>query len=342
MKISLLLKSIITPSYILYNPHQLHQTASNIYQFTLPSNIDSLNIDSLNNIDLPINYDTIKTMMLMSYNAYMEPDDPKWEKIEYNNTDISVNPKDIQAYLFSDETKKFNVIAIKGTTISYIPMILSNFKSPAPHDKYNDNLFFSCCFYKQSKLFKNFCDDDNSNKYECNKECYKNSTQLPTNYLNMLNILIKNVQKEIDFENSNIYFTGHSLGGFLATSLGLSYNKQVITFDSPGGKHFFDLTNFDYSNDKKIYNFGHNADSIMHGHCGTLCWTWGYIVETECHVGNSCIYDSKEKLGMSDSLRSHQLEYIINNILPNWKSDFPECKYRYNCTDLNCEKWSYH
>ena len=337
MKISLVLKNIITHSYLLYRPNNYIHSLENSFQIELP-NISSFNVNS----DLPIDFNTVKNMMLMSYNAYMEPDDSKWEKVEYNNTvDISVDPNDIQAYLFSDESKQFNVIAIKGTSISYIPMFLSALKSPAPHDKYNDNLFFSCCFYKQSKLFKNTCDDETTSKYECKKECYKNSTNLELNYLNMLSHIIENTRQEIDFDNSNVYFTGHSLGGFLATSLGLLYNKQVITFDSPGGKHYFDLAGINYSNDKRIYNFGHNADSIMHGHCGTLCWTWGYIVETECHIGNSCIYDSKSKLGMSDSLRSHQLEYIINNILPKWESDLPQCIYNETCIDENCEKWTY-
>ena len=155
MKISLILKNIITYTSISYRPPNLH--SQNLPSFEIEiSDFHSTNV----NVDLPINYHTIKNMMLMSYNAYMEPDDSKWEKVEFNNTiDISLDPNDIQAYLFSDDTKKFNVIAIKGTSISYIPMFLSALKSPAPHDKYNDNLFFSCCFYKQSKLFRDTCDD---------------------------------------------------------------------------------------------------------------------------------------------------------------------------------------
>ena len=337
MKISLALKNIITYTSISYR--QPHVNSHNFPSFEIEiPNIHSTNI----NTDLPINYNTVKNMLLMSYNAYMEPNNSNWQKVEYNHTiDISIDPNDIQAYLFSDDTKQFNVVAIKGTSISYVPMLLSAFKSPAPHDKYNDNLFFSCCFYKQSKLFKDSCDDTSTSKYDCKKECYTNSTQLPINYLNMLSHLIENTRKEIDFDKANLYFTGHSLGGFLATSLGLLYDKQVITFDSPGGKHYFDLAHIKHDNDNRIYNFGHNADSIMHGHCGALCWTWGYIVETKCHIGNSCIYDSKSKLGISDSIRTHQLEYIINNILPKWETDLPTCQYHEECIDENCEKWTY-
>jgi lipase ATG15 len=340
MKISLFLQNIFTSSFLLKRPNIYSQNNSNIgpFEFDLP---DQTTTNTNINYDLPINYNTIKNMMLMSYNAYMEQDNSKWEKVDYNLTeDISTSPNDIKGYLFSDETKTHNVVAIKGTSISFIPMFLSTLNSTIPNDKFNDNLFFSCCFYKESKILNNFCTDDSS-KNECKKLCYKESLDIEKNYINMLPIIINNIKKVIDFENSNVYFTGHSLGGFLSVLLGLQYDKQVITFDSPGGKHYLDLSGINYSSkDNRIYHFGHNADSIMHGHCGSLCWSLGYNIETKCRVGNSCIYDSKSKLGLSDSIRTHQLSYLMKNILPHLENDFPECIYHEECAE-NCDKWTY-
>ncbi len=338
MKVSLVLQNIFTSSFLLKrHDSSIRYYDSPRFELDIPDNYVQNT-----NYDLPINYNTIKNMLSMSYNAYMEQNDSKWQKVDYNLTsDISVTPSDIRGYLFSDETKTHNVVAIKGTSISFIPMFLSALNSTISHDKFNDNLFFSCCFYKESKLFTDICKDDLSSKYECKKSCYKESLDIEQNYMNMLPIIIDNIKKVIDFEHSNVYFTGHSLGGFLSVLLGLQYDKQVITFDSPGGKHYLDLSGINYSSkDNRIYHFGHNADSIMHGHCGNLCWTLGYNVETKCRVGNSCIYDSKGKLGLSDSIRTHQLSYLMKNILPHWETDFPECIYHDKCEE-NCDKWSY-
>lgn len=338
MKISLVLQHIFTSSFLLKRPDSsIKYNNGPIFELDIPDQYTNSA-----NYDLPINYNTIKNMMLMSYNAYIEKDDPKWEKVDYEMTgDISVSPNDIRGYIFSDETKTHNVIAIKGTSISFLPMFLSILNSTIPNDKFNDNLFFSCCYYKESKLFNNVCSDDSTSKRECNKSCYKESLDLDKNYIKMLPIIIENMKKVIDFDKSNVYFTGHSLGGFLSVLLGLQYDKQVITFDSPGGKHYLDLIGVNYNTkDNRIYHFGHNADSIMHGHCGNLCWAMGYNVETRCRTGNSCIYDSKTKLGLSDSVRTHQLSYLIKNILPNWESDFPECHYHEECEE-NCKEWVY-
>jgi lipase ATG15 len=338
MKVSLSLQNIFTSSFLLKLQDSSIQYYNNPrFELDIPNNYIQNN-----NYDLPINYNIIKNMISMSYNAYMQQNDSNWQKVDYNLTsDISVNSNDIRGYLFSDETKTHNVIAIKGTSIGFIPMFLNTLNSTISHDKFNDNLFFSCCFYKESKLFNDICKDDSTSKYECKKSCYKNSLDIKHNYINMLSIIIDNIKNLIDFDNSNVYFTGHSLGGFLSVILGLQYDKQVITFDSPGGKHYLDLLNLDYSSkDTRIYHFGHNADSIMHGHCGNLCWSLGYTIETRCRVGNSCIYDSKRKLGLYDSIRKHQLSYLINNILPHWKTDFPECVYHEKCQE-NCDKWTF-
>ena len=153
---------------------------------------------------------------------------------------------------------------------------------------------------------------------------------------------MENIKKLIDFDNSNVIFTGHSLGGIISTYLGIFYNRLVITFSAPGEKHFFDLTNFDYNtNSNNIYHFGHDADMITNGNCGNYCWSFGYTMNTQCHIGNSCIYEAKSKLNISESLTSHKLQYIIDNILPKWETDFPTCIYNKKCNETQCNNWIY-
>lgn len=339
MKISFFLQNIFTSTFFLKRPTNYTENFK-LYDFSI-----SDKLTPSQNYDLPINYNTIENTMLMSYYAYTQGTWSNWEKIMYNLTDdVSIGPHDIKAFLFSDKDKIHNIIAIKGTSLFDI------FNSTVEHDKVNDNLFFSCCFYKQSRKFKDYCPTEDNihnstttfkpNKYECKKSCYLNILNM-NNYITMLPIIIDNINKVIDSKTSNIYFTGHSLGGFLAMFLGLKYNKQVITYGSPGGKHFLNLLNINYDKkDNRIYHFGHTADSIMNGECGNICKLIGYNIETKCQIGNSCIYDSKKKLGLSKSIITHKLDYIIKYILPEWKLDFPSCHYNPICNE-NCDKWSF-
>jgi putative lipase involved disintegration of autophagic bodies len=70
----------------------------------------------------------------------------------------------------------------------------------------------------------------------------------------------------------------------------------------------------------------------------SLCYIGGYILRTKCHVGNTCIYDSKNKLNMTPSILKHRMGYIIKNIISQWKDDFPVCEKNITCSD--CEQWA--
>jgi lipase ATG15 len=289
-----------------------------------------------NSIDTVINYNTVKNLATMSYDAYYNVDDTRWTKVPYDHKNISVNENELKVYLFKNETT--NIIAIKGTSI--------NGKS-VDYDRFNDNLFFSCCatFNKKLKQKKDTkapitkISVSRVNETPCNIECYPESLNYTHNYINLMKDIVINMQKEIDFDKETVIFTGHSLGGAVASVMGLIYNKTVIAFNSPGMLHYIKLSGLletFVGNENNIYNFGHNADSISHGHCN-ICKLWGYNLETECHIGHSCIYDAKNKLKMTDGLRSHQLKYIIDYILPEWETDFPECIYKKKCIERNCQ-----
>ena len=146
--------------------------------------------------------------------------------------------------------------------------------------------------------------------------------------------MIDNLQKQINFTTSTIIFTGHSLGGAVATYMGVFYNKTTITFQTPGEKRYADLIGLDYSHmTDKIYHFGHDADPIFNGECGWWCKIAGYSIETNCHIGKICKYITNS----TSSLWKHRMTYTINNIIK--KYELPSC-YSSSCFDCGNIKYS--
>jgi len=308
---------------------------------------------------MKLNYNIVYEFLKMSHNVYYDINSSNWLNTTLSNvTDISVSKDGIKSYLFTNELKNDVVIAFKGTSVYWVTNnILSDDNSDtrmndniimkqqdmcvlssSSNDKYNDNLFFSCCYYKQSGLFEkcNICETKSENEKMCCKTCYQNSLNDKRNYINELHQIINIIKEIVDFDNSNIYFTGHSLGGMLASIASILYDKPAISFETPGDYHYLKMV-YNITNLTKIYHFGHNGDPLFIGNCGNLCSFLGYHVNTKCHSGYTCLYDSKNKLGLGESLLNHRIEYITKHIVPNWENDMPECVQNHNCTE--CEEW---
>ncbi len=295
-----------------------------------------------------LDYENVLQLSYMAHNAYLIPDDSKWIDPLLNRTeDVSTN--NVQAYVFTNDISDLAVIAVKGTTLRY-PL------SYTLDDKYNDNLFFSCCFYKQTKLFKKYndvlTDTCNHQKHRsvhnknlgkiCCKEGYRMSLEDNDVYIGVSNKILSHLN---DFLiNKTVIFTGHSLGGFLATYMGLISNKTVVTFESPGTRHYLNQSGLCFSKERtdKVYHFGHNADPLFTGRCSgrmSLCEIGGYVIQTKCHIGLVCQYDAMGILGIKESLFTHRINYVINNVISKWNETLPVCKRDDTCSE--CEDWEY-
>jgi len=297
-------------------------------------------------IDFDMNLELVKILANMSYNAYTSHNSSHWNDIPLNNSlDIGYHDT-IHAYLFSDESYSKNIIAFKGTSVNWFESADDDISSrnTVYNDKLNDNLYFSCCYYSQTSLYNttSICEPSRNERRICQKDCYTNSLKYSFNYYNIALDIMKNITKTIDLANSELIFTGHSLGGTIATLMGIEYNKTVVTFESPGEKHYIDLLGLDYTYvQDKIYHFGHNADTLFTGKChgiSSLCYLGGYMIYTKCHIGNVCEYDSIGNLGLSDSILTHKLKYVIDHVMKYW-DNLPVCVKNTTCTD--CETWSY-
>jgi lipase ATG15 len=298
-----------------------------------------------------MDFTIVREFAQMSHNVYYHIGSKSWINVTLNNVyDVSVSNDTVKSYLFTDDSKDTAVISFKGTSVYWVSNSQTPFDkvknidtdtmcalSTATNDKYNDNLFFSCCFYKESSLFKQCKCEEITSTTTCCKNCYKDTKEYELNYINMIRDVLDKSRDIIDFDKSNVYFTGHSLGGMLASVASRIYNKPAVTFETPGDKHYLNLINMNQNT--QVFHFGHNADPIFTGNCGRTCSMIGYNIDTKCHTGYTCMYDAKEKLGYSESILNHRIEYIVKNVIPNWEKDFPECKLHTDCSE--CEQWSY-
>jgi lipase ATG15 len=323
----------------------LRHLITNSSLLTLSQSKSQIQYEKTSNID----YNTIATLANISYDVYYLPNNTKWKDPELNKTvDISTDRDQVNAYIFSNEQNTEHVIAFKGTSVYWQTALSSVY-----NDKFNDNLYFSCCYYEESSIFsKNDCvctreaeqcPQKPPKTKTCYSTCYKNSTNYPLNYYKLAQEIMKKASKVIDLQDSNIIFTGHSLGGVLATMMGLLYKKMVVTFEAPGEKHYIQKAGVQYDQESanNIYHFGHNADIIFTGKCNGItswCYLGGYIIETKCHIGNVCEYDTKGILGIKESIYTHKMEFVIENVITKWNNTIPSCE-KPECTD--CDNWTF-
>lgn len=127
------------------------------------------------------------------------------------------------------------------------------------------------------------------------------------------------------YPHAQIWLTGHSLGGALASMLSHTYGVPSIAFESPGDLlpsrrlHLPLPPAFSsYSETNLTTHVYHTADPIAMGVCnGALssCAVAGFALESRCHSGKSIVYDTVGQLGWAVDIRTHSIRSVIDNLL---------------------------
>ncbi|KAH0566442.1 putative lipase atg15 [Trichoglossum hirsutum] len=293
--------------------------------------------------------ETVLSFARMAANAYiMEPGLDDWEDVGggFNESDRFGWLSDgLRGHIFADKTNSTIVIGLKGTSAAVF-----DGAETTTNDKVNDNLFFSCCCAQGGQLFwKKVC-DCYSTTYTCNQTCLVKALRSESKYYRASLNLYSNVTKL--YPNSNVWLTGHSLGGSVSSLLGLTYGLPVVTFQAPGqalaaarlglpsppGSHpgapqTRTLTG--------AYHIGHTADPIFMGSCNgatSVCSLGGYAMETQCHTGKTCIYDVVQDKGWRVGVGTHRIRQVIDEVISKY-DDVPECIADTECVD--CYNWRY-
>ncbi|KAK8192500.1 putative lipase atg15 [Zalaria obscura] len=294
--------------------------------------------------------ETVITFARMAANAYiLTPGDGEWEDVEggFNYTeDFGWEADGLRGHIFADTENSTVVIGLKGTSLPVYPGA-----DTTGNDKMNDNLFGSCCCAQGGQyLWRQVCDCMTST-YTCNSSCLVKSLREKSHYYHAVQDLYHNVTAR--YPKSDVWLSGHSLGGVVSGLLGLTFGLPALTYETfpdalaasrlglptPPGYH---IGSHQARLHTGTYHFGHTADPIFMGTCNaasSFCTIAGYAFQGQCHTGSTCVYDTVGDLGWRVGIGTHKIHNVINDVLIKYDS-VANCTQDIDCVD--CYNWKFY
>jgi len=254
----------------------------------------------------------------MTYNSYFEVGHKDWYDLGRGwNASLPFgwepDADGFRGHVFVSQDESTVVISVKGTSASWIA---GGGGPTVGKDKRNDNLLFSCCCGRVGPTWSTVC-DCYSGAQRCDQTCVEHALTEDSLYYAIGMNLYNNVTYM--YPNANIWVIGHSLGGGIASLMGVTFGAPVVAFESPGEKMAAARLHLPSPpSTQHITHVYHTADPVPMGTCtGVIssCGVGGYALESRCHLGRVIRYDTITKFGWSVHIANHAIKVIIEKIL---------------------------
>jgi lipase ATG15 len=293
--------------------------------------------------------DTIINLAYIAANAYVPVvGEGEWTNVSqgFNESqDFGWQGDGLRGHIFADKNNETIVVSLKGTS----PAVFDG-DGTTTRDKLNDNLFFSCCCAQGGQYFWRQVCDCYSSTYTCNQTCLVKALRNENRYYRSAIELYTNITDL--YPQSNVWLVGHSLGGAVSSLLGMTFGLPVVTFEAPGealaakrlGLPSPPGSDPNGPQDRRYtgsVHVGNTADPVFMGSCNgatATCTLGGYAMETQCHTGLECVYDTVEDYGWRVGIGNHKIHVVIDSVIKKYDK-VPECKPDNECYD--CFNWKY-
>ena len=320
-----------------------------------------------------LDVETLLSLARMCSNAYVDDQTSpsQWIPVPpfHNNITIGDHTSDgLRGYVFGTSSNSVDgdedignlmIIAIKGTSTTFFGLPTGY---TSRRDKIEDNLMFSCCCGAVDQTWWPICNCHQpakllgSDDKVCDMQCMRAEGDHPDSYINIALKIYEQVKQM--YPQSQVWFTGHSLGGAVSALAAVRVGVPAITFESPGEKMFFRKMQWakkTQNAEDMIWHFGVSSDPIFTGSCQgvySACYLNGYAMESQCHLGNVCTIDSSTTAPVSTTVNSnanmtnilhHRMQYVLDILMQaaaQEQQDHKTSTFNPTCTRQSAETCS--
>ncbi|KAJ7347021.1 Alpha/Beta hydrolase protein [Mycena albidolilacea] len=290
---------------------------------------------------------TLFELATMTHDSYYgDPGHKNWYPLRGWNASVPFgwepDADGFRGHVFVSEDNSTVVISVKGTSV---PWIAGGEGPTKKRDKLNDNLLFSCCCARVGPTWSTVC-NCYSGGDKCDQNCLENALLGDSLYYQIGLNLYNDVAYM--YPDANIWLTGHSLGGALASLLGATFGAPVVAFEVPGDKMAASRLHLPSPpSTHHITHVYHTGDPMAMGTCTGVtspCYLGGFALETRCHLGQRILYDTVTKRGWSVDSRSHSIQFLIDNLFhEDWDveagMEVPPVDEETDC--IECYNWQF-
>lgn len=282
--------------------------------------------------------DTVVNLAKMTSDAYIfDPREPGWW-----NTSLGFNftrrfgwkDDGLRGHVFTTEDESIVVVAYKGTTIDPRDKL-------SGRDRVNDITLFSCCCGAQNPYYYSPVCGCSTGHYTCNSTCLTSSLLQNDTYYNAAVLIMQKMRDR--YPKATFWTVGHSLGGSLASLVGLTFNIPAVTYEAPPERLPAQRMGLVHAKNSVTHHFGNTADPVFMGACNgffSTCSLWGFAFESQCFTGKRCQYDTVADKGWHVNIGNHRINYVIENVLKAYDT-VPKCDSDDNQECQDCFNWKF-